>query len=342
MRYPNFLPENGRIGFIAPSFGCFEEPYRSCFDEALRRFKALGYECVEGPNCRAGIGIGKSNTPEACGAEINDFFLNDRSDVIIACGGGESMCEDLPFVDFAAIAEAKPKWYMGYSDNTNLVLLLPTLCDTAAIYGPHASSFGQKPWHESTEDALALLKGEKLSFTNYPRWEKESLKSESNPFASYNTTEPFDMKLLGADSDSARFSGRLLGGCLDVMSLLCGTRFDAVREFNERYKDDGVVWFIEACELGAMSIRRVLWQLKNAGWFDEARGFIFGRPYMFDTLEFGLDRVSAVYGILEDLHVPVLIDADVGHLPPAVPLMAGAMADISAGDGSFFIRMMLE
>lgn len=29
MRYGKFLPENGTIGFVAPSFGCNIEPYKS-------------------------------------------------------------------------------------------------------------------------------------------------------------------------------------------------------------------------------------------------------------------------------------------------------------------------
>lgn len=45
------------------------------------------------------------------------------------------MCEDLDYVDFERVKEADPKWYMGYSDNTNFTFLLTTLCDTASIYG---------------------------------------------------------------------------------------------------------------------------------------------------------------------------------------------------------------
>ena len=133
MRYPEFLKDGGRIGFIAPSFGCAIEPYRSDFEEALKWFERMGYKTVKGPNCFLDEGTGISSTPEKCAAEANDFFLNDRSDVIISCGGGELMCTILPHVDFDAISEAEPKWFMGYSDNTNLTFLLGTLCDTASV-----------------------------------------------------------------------------------------------------------------------------------------------------------------------------------------------------------------
>jgi len=35
MRYPKDLAKGGTIGFLAPSFGCNTEPYRSAFDHAL-------------------------------------------------------------------------------------------------------------------------------------------------------------------------------------------------------------------------------------------------------------------------------------------------------------------
>ncbi|MDO4489078.1 MAG: LD-carboxypeptidase [Eubacteriales bacterium] len=365
MRYPQFLQDGGRIGFIAPSFGCTIEPYSTLFDNALDTFKEKGYETVQGPNCRACDGIGKSTTPERCGAEVNDFFTNDRSDIIISCGGGETMCEDLPYIDFEAIAESKPKWYIGYSDNTNLTFTLPTLCDTAAIYGPCASAFGQKTWHKSVGDAFDILTGRKLSVSNYDKWELHDREipegEEPDPFEPWNLTEDFNMKVYVPEKDgvenpeagaacdngglvsgnSAKFSGRLLGGCMDILTILCGTEFDKVKEFNERYAGDGVIWFLEACELTPLSIRRTLWQLDNAGWFKNAKGFLFGRPMMFDADGMGLDRYTAVTGILGKYNVPILMDLDIGHLAPQMPLISGAYADVSAEGNSLNIDMKL-
>ena len=336
MRYPEFLAPGGRIGFIAPSFGCSIEPYVSAFGAALERFRGRGYQTVLGPNCYEDKGLGKSNTPEACGAEVNDFFLNDRADVILSCGGGETMCEDLPFADFEKIALAKPHWYMGYSDNTNLTFTLPTLCDTAAVYGPCAPSFGMQPLHPAVEDAFAVLTGDKAVFTNYEGWEKESLKDEEHPFAPYNITEPYGMTVLGGGG--AHFSGRLIGGCLDCLVNLCGTRFDRAAAFAERYMEDGIVWFLEACDLSAMGVRRALWQLREAGWFKYASGFILGRPYHFGEDFMGMSFDDAAREILGGLGVPVLLNADLGHLPPMMPLVAGALAKVDAQDS----RMKLQ
>ena len=342
MRYPPFLPDGGTIGFIAPSFGCTTEPYLSCFEESLRIFREKGYETHIGPNCSAADGIGKSSTPENCGAEINDFFLRDDCDVILSCGGGETMCEDLPFTDFEAIREAAPKWFMGFSDNTNLTFTLPVLCDTAAIYGPCAPAFAMRPLHRSVEDAFAILRGEKLEVSSYEGWEKLPLKDETDPFAAYNITEKTKMRLFAGKARKVSFSGRLIGGCLDILAVLCGTRFDRVKEFYERYAQDGLIWFLEACDLNPMSIRRALWQLDNAGWFEHVNGFLIGRPFLYEEEVLGMDRINAVTGVLEKYGVPVVMDVDLGHLPPTMPLISGAMADVTASARKLSVKMRLE
>ncbi len=63
MRYPEFLAPNGTIGFVAPSFGCATEPYKSAFKNAQKKWTADGYKLQFGENCYAQEGIGISNTP---------------------------------------------------------------------------------------------------------------------------------------------------------------------------------------------------------------------------------------------------------------------------------------
>lgn len=309
------------------------------FTGALKYFEDLGYETVLGPNCLKDDGCGKSSSPENCAAEINDFFKNDRCDIIISCGGGETMCEDLDFTDLQGIKESTPKWYMGYSDNTNLIFPLATICDTAAVYGPNAANFGMVPQHESIKDAFRLLKGEMLTVHNYDFWEKEDPGETAPLTAPYNCTEPFSLKVFNASAiDGVRFSGRLVGGCLDCLVTHCGTRFDNVKNFCEKYKEDGIIWFIESCDLNPMGIRRALWQLENAGWFRYVKGFIVGRAYRYDDDFCGMNRINAVTGILSKYGVPILMDADLGHLPPMMPVISGAFAEVESRGGKLRIR----
>lgn len=373
MKYGKFLPENGTIGFVAPSFGCNIEPYKSAFANAQKVWTDKGYTLSLGPNVYEGCGIGISNTPEKCAQEFNEWYEKDDVDVLISCGGGELMCEILEHVDFEKLCQGKPKWFMGYSDNTNLVFLLATLCDTAAIYGPCAAAFGMEPWHESLKDAMKLLTGMCKKVHNYDKWEKEGLKTEENPLEPYNVTESFQLRVwTEEDNASVRrkeetadrkntkklieeskktesnkksatkpisVKGRLLGGCLDSLATLCGTRFDKVEEFNEKYKEDGVLWFLEACDLNVMGIRRALWQLDAAGWFKNAKGFLIGRPLCYGEEFFGLDQYKAVIDILSKYNVPIIMDLDIGHLPPMMPLVCGSVAEATVEGNSITIDM---
>ena len=326
MRIPKFLGEGGCLGFVAPSYGCNIEPYKSGFQNALEKFHQMGFQTDIGENCYAGEGIGISSTPEKCGKEINTYFTEKKVDALISCGGGELMCEILDDVDFEKLANAEPKWYMGYSDNTNLTFLLATLYDTASIYGPCAPAFGMEPWHMAISDAFGLLQGKKTEFANYPLWEKESKKDEEHPLEPYFVTEPFCVRRF-PDKDSV-MAGRMLGGCLDCLGRLVGTKYDKVNEFAKRYGEDGILWYMEACDLNVMDIRRALWQLDHAGWFENVKGFLFGRPLCHGEEMFGLDQYHAVTDLLGKYQVPVLMDLDIGHIPPMMPMVNGVFATV--------------
>lgn len=345
MKYPVFLKEKDTIGFVAPSFGCNIEPYRTAFDNALLKWKALGYGIDLGPNCYAGDGVGISSAPEACGRELTEYYLSRKNNCLISCGGGELMCEILEYVDFDAIREAQPKWYMGYSDNTNMTFLLTTLCDTASVYGPCAAAFGMEPWHKSLLDAMELLKGNRKGMEGYEKWEKEGIKDENHPLAPYQCTEKSVPKVYlpgssGMEERSAALmEGRLLGGCMDCLVNLLGTRFDRVRAFTEKYKEDGFIWFLESCDLNVFAIRRAMWQMEQAGWFQYVKGFLIGRPLCHGQEMMGLDQYGAVLPTAFCHKVPVIMDVDLGHLPPMAPVVTGSMAKVRAEKGKWEIRM---
>jgi muramoyltetrapeptide carboxypeptidase LdcA involved in peptidoglycan recycling len=115
-----------------------------------------------------------------------------------------------------------------------------------------------------------------------------------------------------------------------------------VKEFAERYAGDGLIWFLEACDLNPMGIRRAIWQLDQAGWFRNAKGFLIGRPLLFDEQMLGMDHYNAVTGVLEKYGVPIVMDTDLGHLPPMIPLISGALADVTASPKKLSVKMRLE
>ena len=338
MKYPKRLMEGGRIGFAAPSFGCNIEPYKTGFDSALAEFQRLGFSTVLGPNVYKGEGVGISNTPIECAKELSEMYISKDNDCIISCGGGELMCEILNHMDYENIAKADAKWFVGYSDNTNFTFILNTVFDTASIYANCAASFGILPWHQSLSDTFAILQNDNKVITvkGYESFEKESLKNADNPLSPLNLTEKKVIrKFIGnteyPDSE-IRMEGRLIGGCMDCLVNLLGTSFDKMAEFNERYREEGIIFFLESCDLNVYAIRRAIWQMDNAGWFKYAKGFIIGRPLVHGQEMFGLNQYEAVKGILGRYNLPIIMDADIGHIAPAMPVVSGSYLKCLADD----------
>ncbi len=330
MRFPSPLRKGDRIDFVAPSFGVTTEPYATRFEASLRHFEKLGYELNVFPNVYKNEGIAGSASPEERGKEINEAFASP-SKAVISVGGGETMIEILPFVDFDLIARLEPKFFMGYSDNTNLTFLLPTLCDTVSIYGPHAGSFYAYPFRYAEKDALRMLQGEK-DFFGYPKY-SISKNDPEHPLWRYRLTQE---KIIHAYNYDGPFEGTFLGGCLDCLVSLCGTRFDKVKGFQKKHPK-GIVWFLESCDLNAIAIRRALFQLKEAGWFDNAKGFLIGRP-LHSEFCFDAGPEECVLDLLSPLGLPILYNVDLGHIPPAMPILSGAEGKVSLEEGNLHIQ----
>ena len=184
---------------------------------------------------------------------------------------------------------------------------------------------------EDEQDAFDMLTGKCRASHGYPLWQLESAKTEENPFAPYQLQKKTRYRKYHPDGRTRaaiRLEGRMIGGCLDCLKTLLGTRFDRVEDFNRRYGDEGILWFLESCDLNVLDMRRTLWQMKNAGWFDRASGFLIGRPLHYGEKIMELDQYEAVLSQLREINVPVLMDLDFGHLPPTMPLICGAHARV--------------
>ncbi len=53
----------------------------------------------------------------------------------------------------------------------------------------------------------------------------------------------------------------------------------------------------------------------------------------------GLDAYSAVLEVAGRKDVPVVMDVDLGHLPPMMPIVVGSMADVAVKGNDIRIEM---
>lgn len=142
------------------------------------------------------------------------------------------------------------------------------------------------------------------------------------------------------DDTHVSFTGRMIGGCLDTLCKLLGTRFAPVEAFLEKYKQDGIVWTLESCELTAPDIYRTFWQMREAGWFKYCNGIIIGRPDGYnDKRDFTL--IDALDQSLGCLGVPVLYDSDIGHIPPQMQIVNGSIGIVKFTDGKATLQQSL-
>ena len=133
------------------------------------------------------------------------------------------------------------------------------------------------------------------------------------------------------------FSGMMIGGCMDTLSVLLGTRFAPIEAFLDKYKKQGFIWTLESCEMEAPDIYRTFWQMRESGWFEYCNGIIVGRPDGYkDKRDFTLiDALKQGFG---SLNVPVLYDADIGHIPPQMQIVNGAIGKVEFADGKANVR----
>ena len=330
MRKGRLLKDGSVLYTIAPSFGVTFDPYLTRYKKSVENMKNLGYFFIEGKNVFLNDGFFSSNDPKKRAEELMEAFTQQKSDFIFTVGGGEMAIEILPFIDFEKIKKCIPKWVIGFSDITNVIFPLTTITDLMTIYGPCMTSYFNSPLILSSKNTISMLKGEK-HFEGYPFY-CDKQEEELDPLAPLLLNQK---KELIVENFTSPFKGILLGGCLDCLHSLVGTRFDKVKDFTERHRDEKIIFFLENCELSNLEQRRALFQLKEASWFDNCAGFLIGRdnrytyeenPYFFET-----------YQAIRELNLPIIYNCDFGHIPPSLPMMMGATCTVSIKDNNLIM-----
>lgn len=337
MKYPRFIIKNDTIGITAPSDGIVDKTELNRLDSAIFNWKKYGYHIIETEHVRCSVN-GKSCDNKIQAMELESLFLNPKVSLIFCSSGGDFLLEMLPYLDYSII-EQNPKWIQGYSDPTGLLFTITTKLDIATIYGNNFGSFGMNPWHESFINNHKILIGDLIKQNNFLLYEKEGIKYE-NGLEPYNLDTIVEWKSLNRDNE-VTIKGRIIGGCIDVLVSLVGTRFDHVNEFIQRYKEDGIVWYFDNAELTSEQLIRALWQLKMAGWFNYTNGIIFGRS-MIESSYYNISFEKAIKKSLNDLDVPILWDLDFGHVSPRMTLINGALVEINYKEGKGSIEFYLQ
>ncbi|MBA3797721.1 MAG: LD-carboxypeptidase [Geodermatophilaceae bacterium] len=341
IRYPVPLRHGGRIGVTSPSSGVAPD-LRPRLEYCLERLRECGYEVVVG-QCMDGTGPTSASGRDRA-EELTAMLTDPDIRAVVPPWGGELAVEILPYLDMAAIAAAEPTWLVGYSDVSTLLLALTTMTGTATVHAPNLMDFPYRVPQPlaSWLDVAALPAGDAFAqgatthhrSSGFDRWQDDPTLDE------YTLDVAGTWSLLDPAADDVRVSGRLIGGCIETVGMLAGTVYADLAAFTRAHAPEGLIVYVEAAENGAFTIARDLWRMRLAGWFDRANAVLVGRTAAPDAP--GFTQSDAVRSALGDLDLPVVVDVDLGHVPPQLVLVNGAMTDLTVAGATKTITQHLR
>lgn len=290
--FPQSLKKGDKIALISPA-GAVEE---SQLEKGIKLIESNGYEPVLGKHLytKYSNGYNYAGTEKERISEINWAFNNEEIGAIWASRGGYGCQHLLRHVQLSKFKK-KPKWYIGYSDNTVVQSFL-LKNNFASIHGQtiKTSSFGVTD--ESYDLIFDILKGKKPTYS-----------IAQNELNKVGTA-----------------AGTLVGGNLALIYALLGTTYS----FN--FKDK--ILFIEDIGENFYALDRMLISLDLAGVFRKIKGLIIGgMTNMGDekdnkSYEESFDQFA--YKIISErvskYDFPVAFGFPNGHIHDNRPLMIGA------------------
>ena len=344
IRFPGPLEPGDVIGVTSPSAGV-KPGFGPRMRYAYRTLERMGYTIREG-QCLWGRGL--LSAPAAQRAEeLQQMLLDPSLGVVFPPDGGELLIDILPLIDFERLARGEPKWLIGYSDLSTFMLPYTLRTGIATLSGTNLWECPIRPtdpnlawWH----DVARLAPGEGFVQWAARRYQPHDTDWPNLPanIRHFDRTRRVRWQCLGHEDDldfTLAVSGRLLGGTLDVIGMLCGSEYGEVTGFAERHAPEGLLIYLDNCDYNTAQYCRALHQLKLAGWFRRANAVLIGRTAA-RSVE-GFTQRDALLDALGDLGVPVIYDMDIGHLPPQLMLVNGASATLRFGPGEKSLAQIL-
>jgi len=198
-----------------------------------------------------------------------------------------------------------------------------------------------------THSARVIFKGDEASYLarveEFGVTDEDFTKVIMNDYLAkeyYNLTEKVYWHTL--DNKKALIKGRIIGGCLDLISTLAGTKYDGIKEFNEKYKKDGIIWYFDNCEITKEETIRTIWKLSELDYFKYTTCIIFGR-FGSEVTTYGYDVKTCLEdSVISKLNIPTIYDADLTHKSPCMTIINGSIATINVENGKGSISFELK
>jgi muramoyltetrapeptide carboxypeptidase LdcA involved in peptidoglycan recycling len=320
IRFPRPLRPGDRIGVTSPSAGASGDAaarIEFCVDWLRDR----GYDVVVG-ECMDGTGL-TSGPAQQRADELSRMLADPDIAGVVPPWGGETAIDLVDLLDWELLAGAEPTWLVGFSDLSTVLVPITTRLGWATLHGdnladtPYAVPDGLLHWLDLAGGPGPFVQRDSGLVADWVRFETDPRATQ------WTHAGTGHWELQGGGRLDA--SGRLIGGCIETIGHLAGTPYGDVRGWAESL-DEPTIVYVEACEDHAVDICRHLHAMRLAGWFDRAAAVLVGRTRAPDHPD--LTQRGAVLDALGRLDVPLVWDLEIGHVPPHLPLVNGALARV--------------
>lgn len=327
---PKALRPGDSIGIVAPS-SCAPALFPHRVEQGVRFLEELGFRVVIAPNTLGRHGW-VSGTAEQRTDDIHRLFADPSVRAIFAAIGGDHSCHLLRLLDYHLIKQ-NPKIFMGFSDIAVLNLAIYQQTGLITFNGPTLMTEWAefpRPFSYTVEHVMRTLTKPEAIGQIHPssEWTEEFLDWGRQ----LDLTRPRKRQKASGWTwvRGGRASGRLIGGTMESLQHLRGTRYWP--------EMDGALLFLETSEVVPEPawVDAVLQDYENMDILDQITGLLVGRPYGY-TAEQREKLRDVVRHRTERYGFPVIMEMDFGHTSPQFALPIGCMAKIDGDARTFAI-----
>jgi muramoyltetrapeptide carboxypeptidase len=216
--------------------------------------------------------------------------LNDsQTKAIFFARGGYGCIQLIDSINFKIFLE-KPKWLIGFSDATTILIHIYVKHKVSSIHGSMPYNF-KNTKQKSIDMIFDLLRGD-----------KEKIKISNNNLNVYGSC-----------------SGVLIGGNLSILCSMIGS--SSFLLLKKQY-----ILFIEDIDEYRYQIERMMYILDRAGVLKNLKGLIVGQMtnILDNEISFGKTTHQIIRDIVSKYNYPIAFDFPIGHSNTNHPLVIGA------------------
>ncbi len=320
LRFPAPLVRGHLVGVTSPSSGA-SGSMQPRLDFAVQTVRDAGFEVLIGA-CMDGSGHVSAPAAERA-AELERMLLDPSVRAVVPPWGGLTAIDLIPLLDWDAIAAAEPTWVVGFSDNSTIITPLTLIAGWATIHGqnlmdtPYQVPAGLCGWLDIVQLPACG------TFTQTPpgAHRRKFVDYVDHPQVShYELDVPGSWTRIDRLGGAVDVEGRLIGGCIEALTNLAGTRYLDTGRLAAA--GDPLIVYVEAAGDDAATICRNLHGMRLNGFFNSAAAVLVGRTYAPPIAS--MTQHDAVLDALSRLRIPIIADVECGHWAPYMPLVNGA------------------